>query len=64
MLFGINNVMARKKKRKEAWQRLAGDPDRKKLNELTRTIGSAEVTKVIREILEDQVGGRVVVAIG
>jgi acrylyl-CoA reductase (NADPH) len=63
-LLGIDSVMCPQVVRREAWNRLATDLDRGKLEALTREIGLSEVTEAGRAIVEGQVRGRIVVKIG
>ena len=59
-LCGIDSVMAPKAKRLKAWQRLASDLDRAKLDELTETRPLSDVTALAPEILAGHVRGRIV----
>jgi acrylyl-CoA reductase (NADPH) len=63
-LLGIDSVMKPKAMRLVAWERLARDLDRKKLAELSTTIGFGEVIETAGKILEGKVRGRVIVEIG
>jgi acrylyl-CoA reductase (NADPH) len=63
-LLGIDSVMKPKAMRLVAWERLARDLDRKKLAELSTTIGFDEVIETGKKILEGKVRGRVIVEIG
>ncbi len=63
-LLGVDSVMKPKAMRLVAWDRLARDLDRKKLAELSTTIGFDEVIETGRKILEGKVRGRVIVEIG
>ncbi|MCX8004189.1 MAG: oxidoreductase [Burkholderiaceae bacterium] len=60
-LIGINSVYCPLSLRQRAWDALARELDRGKLDALTRTVGLAEALAVAREILAGQVRGRVVV---
>jgi acrylyl-CoA reductase (NADPH) len=60
-LAGIDSVNAPQEARVEAWSRLAGDLDLKKLSQTTQVVGLAEVPDVARRILEGRIRGRVVV---
>jgi acrylyl-CoA reductase (NADPH) len=60
-LVGIDSVMCPLPARKQAWQRLAADLDRAKLDAMTRVVPLAGALDVAREILAGQVRGRVVV---
>jgi acrylyl-CoA reductase (NADPH) len=62
-LSGIDSVMAPKPKRLKAWQRLAADLDRGKLDELTETRRLADVTALAPEILAGHVRGRIVLEV-
>jgi len=63
-LLGIDSVMCPLALRKEAWQRLAADLDRTKLEAMTREIGLSEVIETAGTILAGKVRGRIVVKIG
>jgi acrylyl-CoA reductase (NADPH) len=63
-LLGIDSVMKPKPARLIAWERLARDLDRKKLGEISTTIGYGEVIDTAKKILEGKVRGRVIVEIG
>jgi acrylyl-CoA reductase (NADPH) len=63
-LLGIDSVMCPLALRKQAWQRLAADLDRGKLEAMTREIGLSEVIETAGTILEGRVRGRIVVKIG
>jgi acrylyl-CoA reductase (NADPH) len=60
-LVGIDSVMCPLPLRRKAWQRLATDLDRAKLDAMTRVVPLAGALDVAREILAGQVRGRVVV---
>ena len=60
-LYGIDSVMAPLAKREAAWQQLARDLDRSKLQSITQEIGLAEALKAGPQILAGQVRGRLVV---
>lgn len=60
-LYGIDSVMAPLAKREAAWQQLARDLDRKKLQAITKEIGLAEALNAGPAILAGQVRGRLVV---
>lgn len=60
-LLGIESVYMRKERRIQAWQRLAGDLDIKKLDSMTKTIGLSEVRSAATDILAGKVRGRLVV---
>jgi acrylyl-CoA reductase (NADPH) len=62
-LSGIDSVMAPKSKRLKAWQRLAADLDRGKLDKLTETRRLADVTALAPEILAGHVRGRIVLEV-
>jgi len=63
-LAGIDSVMAPKKKRVEAWDRLARDLDRGLLDALSVTRPIADAPALAPEILAGRVRGRVVLEIG
>ncbi len=63
-LAGIDSVMAPKAVRIEAWNRLARDLDKTKLNALTVTRPMADVMALAPEILAGNVRGRVVLELG
>ncbi|QCB46020.1 MDR family oxidoreductase [Hydrogenophaga sp. PAMC20947] len=60
-LYGIDSVMAPLAKREAAWQQLARDLDRSKLESITKEIGLAEALQAGPAILAGQVRGRLVV---
>jgi acrylyl-CoA reductase (NADPH) len=60
-LYGIDSVMAPLAKREAAWQRLATDLDRSKLQSITKEVGLAEALTAAPAILAGQVRGRLVV---
>ncbi len=62
-LYGIDSVMAPRALRREAWNRLALDLDRAKLESLTTEIGLSEVIGWAGKLLAGQVRGRLVVRI-
>jgi len=61
-LLGIDSVMAPKKRRVEAWGRLASDLDLTKLATITKTIGLDEVIEAGKSILDGKIRGRLVVS--
>jgi acrylyl-CoA reductase (NADPH) len=63
-LLGIDSVRCPIATRRQAWERLAHDLDRRKLAEMTREIGLSEVTEAASHIVEGKVRGRIVVKIG
>jgi len=63
-LLGIDSVKAPKATRIAAWDRLARDLDKAKLQAMTRTISLADVVGAARDIAEGKVRGRIVVEIG
>ena len=63
-LLGIDSVMAPKRLRLQAWERLARDLDPERLAAMTTTIGLNEVVETGRAILDGKIRGRVVVEIG
>jgi acrylyl-CoA reductase (NADPH) len=62
-LLGIDSVMAPKKRRIEAWGRLASDLDLAKLTTITKSIGLDEVIEAGKSILDGKIRGRLVVSI-
>jgi acrylyl-CoA reductase (NADPH) len=60
-LAGVDSVMCPLPRRQTAWQRLAAELDRGKLEAMTREVPLAGALDVAREILAGQVRGRVVV---
>lgn len=60
-LIGIDSVMAPLARRVAAWERLAGDLDKAKLDAITREITLAEALATAPEILAGKVRGRLVV---
>ncbi len=62
-LLGIDSVMKPKAARLVAWERLARDLDREKLDEISTIIGFSEVIDTAKKILEGKVRGRVIVEI-
>ena len=62
-LLGIDSVQCPPKLRTEAWNRLASDLDRGKLEAITSQIELADVLGAANSILEGQVRGRIVVKI-
>jgi acrylyl-CoA reductase (NADPH) len=63
-LYGIDSVMCPLPRRQEAWKRLETDLDRRKLAQITRDIGMADLGEAASAILAGQVRGRIVVKIG
>ena len=63
-LIGIDSVNCPMPTRLEAWRRLAGELDRRKLAAMTQTIPFGEVFEAGRRILKGETRGRLVVAIG
>ncbi|MDC7786825.1 oxidoreductase [Rhodoplanes sp. TEM] len=63
-LLGVDSVMCPQHLRREAWQRLDTDLDRRKLAKMTEEIGLDGVVEAGRRIVEGQVRGRIVVKIG
>lgn len=63
-LYGIDSVMAPKAKRVEAWNRLAKDLDKAKLDAMTVTRPIKDVLALAPDILAGKVRGRVVLTIG
>ncbi|MFN8821630.1 MAG: MDR family oxidoreductase [Betaproteobacteria bacterium] len=60
-LAGVDSVMCPQPRRQQAWQRLAAELDRRKLDAMTREVPLAGALEVAREILAGQVRGRLVV---
>ncbi|MFO0101181.1 MAG: MDR family oxidoreductase [Betaproteobacteria bacterium] len=60
-LAGVDSVLCPQPRRQQAWQRLAAELDRRKLDAMTREVPLAGALEVAREILAGQVRGRVVV---
>ncbi len=60
-LIGIDSVMCPMPRREAAWQRLASDLDRRRLDSATTEVGLAEATDVADRLLSGKVRGRVVV---
>ena len=60
-LVGVDSVNCPLSRRQAAWQRLAAELDRTKLDAMTREVPLAGALDVAREILAGQVRGRVVV---
>jgi acrylyl-CoA reductase (NADPH) len=63
-LYGIDSVMCKIERRREAWKRLETDLDRTKLATMTREIELSGVSQAAAAILAGQVRGRIVVKIG
>jgi acrylyl-CoA reductase (NADPH) len=63
-LLGIDSVMRPIADRKMAWQRLANELDRAKLDAMTSEIALAHVIKAAADVVEGLVRGRIVVKIG
>ena len=63
-LLGINSVTTPQKPRREAWARLSRDLDRDLLRRMTRTVPLEEAGGLAEPLLDGQVRGRTVVAIG
>jgi acrylyl-CoA reductase (NADPH) len=62
-LLGVDSVMAPKKRRVEAWGRLASDLDLAKLATISKTIDLDEVIEAGKSILDGKIRGRLVVRI-
>ena len=60
-LLGIDSVMAPRPMRRTAWQRIAADLDRDKLDKITTTIGFGDIIETANAITEGKIRGRVVV---
>ena len=63
-LLGINSVTTPQKPRRDAWARLARDLDRDLLRRMTRMVPLEEAGGLAEPLLDGQVRGRTVVAIG
>jgi acrylyl-CoA reductase (NADPH) len=63
-LYGIDSVMCPIERRKEAWKRLEGGLDRRKLATMTAEIGLSGLPEAAASILKGEVRGRIVVKIG
>jgi acrylyl-CoA reductase (NADPH) len=62
-LLGINSVYTKLERRRQAWERLARDLDRGKLQMTTKNIRLEEVPRAAEDILAGRVRGRLVVEI-
>jgi acrylyl-CoA reductase (NADPH) len=60
-VLGIDSVMCPPERREQAWQCLAEEVDRAKLDAITREIGLSEAFDAANEILAGRVRGRIVV---
>jgi acrylyl-CoA reductase (NADPH) len=60
-LIGIDSVMCPQARRQHAWQRLAADLDRSRLDAATSEVGLAKAIEVAPALLAGRVKGRVVV---
>jgi acrylyl-CoA reductase (NADPH) len=60
-LIGIDSVMCPQPRRQQAWQKLATDLDRNKLDAVTREVGLAQAIDVAPALLEGKLRGRIVV---
>jgi len=60
-LIGIDSVQCPSARRRQAWDRLARDLDRTKLDAITRIVPLSEAFAVARAILAGEIRGRVVV---
>lgn len=60
-LIGVDSVMCPMDRRTQAWQQLAQELDRAKLNTITREIALAEALEAGRAILAGEIRGRIVV---
>jgi acrylyl-CoA reductase (NADPH) len=60
-LIGVDSVMCPMPRREAAWQRLARDLDRRRLDAATTEVGLAQATDVADRLLSGKVRGRVVV---
>ena len=62
-LLGINSVYTKIDRRRQAWERLARDLDRGKLQMMTKSIRLEDVPEAAEEILAGRVRGRLVVQV-
>lgn len=62
-LYGIDSVMAPIELRNQAWQRLAAELDRNKLNALLTEISLEDTLEASHKILDGKIRGRIVVKI-
>jgi acrylyl-CoA reductase (NADPH) len=60
-LIGIDSVMCPLPRRQSAWQRLAADLDRSKLESATTAVGLAQAIEIAPALLAGKVRGRVIV---
>lgn len=60
-LLGIDSVMCPMPRRQLAWERLAADLDRRKLDAVTKQAGLAEAIGIAADLLAGRVRGRVVI---
>jgi acrylyl-CoA reductase (NADPH) len=60
-LIGIDSVMCPLARRQSAWQQLAADLDRRRLDAATSEVGLAQAIEVAHALLAGKVRGRVVV---
>ena len=60
-LLGINSVYTKIERRRQAWERLARDLERGKLQMMTKSIRLEDVPHAAEEILAGRVRGRLVV---
>jgi acrylyl-CoA reductase (NADPH) len=60
-LLGIDSVMAPKKPRLAAWERLSRDLDAGALDSIAREIGLGEAIAAAGELMDGKVRGRIVV---
>ncbi len=60
-LYGIDSVMAPVELRKEAWERLATELDKSKLDALTTEVSLADTLEAAADLLDGKVKGRIVV---
>ena len=62
-LLGVDSVMCKMERRKEAWKRLASDLDPKKLGAMAVEMPLGKVIEAAPDILAGKVRGRIVVKI-
>jgi acrylyl-CoA reductase (NADPH) len=60
-LLGVDSVQAPMSRRLQAWERLARDLDKAKLEAMSRTIALSAVRQAAQDILGGRVRGRLVV---
>ena len=63
-LLGINSTTCPQVRRQKAWNRLAAEMPKAKLDELSREIGLEQVEEEGARILQGKIRGRTVVRVG